>query len=189
MKLVFSINIFLKLSIYNFQKITYTLQIIRYGLVAHFSNSDMLLFADDLKVVCIIKTSNDAAMLQNDLNHLCDWCCQNKLYLNNNKCKVMTFSKKQSPYLRSYYLNDLELIWVKQNNDLGIYFDKSFSFSTHCTPVQSKFSSMLSFIIRSCKDFKNPIVLKSLYCVYIHSILDYYSIVWSPSIVGSIHAI
>lgn len=130
----------------------------------------MILFAENLKVF-LIKTSNDAAMLQNDLNQICDWCGQNKFNLNINKCKVMAFPKKLSPYLHSYYLNDL-----------GIYFDKFLSFNTQCTHMQSKASSMLSFITRSCKDFKNRIALKSVYCAYVRSTLD--SIVWSLSMVG-----
>jgi hypothetical protein len=57
----------------------------------------MLLFADDLKIFRIIKTPNDAVFLQNDLNHLGDWCGQNKLYLNNTKCKVNDLLEKAIP--------------------------------------------------------------------------------------------
>ena len=48
---------------------------------------------------------------------------------------------------------------------------------------------MLGFINRSCKSFNNPHALKALYCSYVRSILDYNSIVWSPSRVGPIQTI
>lgn len=80
----------------------------------------MILFVDNFKIVRIIKTSDNAEMLQNNLNHLCVWCGQNKLYLNISKYKVMTFSKKRSPHLHNYYLNNLEVTRVNQNKDLGM---------------------------------------------------------------------
>lgn len=149
-----------------------------------FKNLLMLLFADDLKIFRIIKTSDNATMLQNYLNQLCTWCNHNKLYLNISKCKLTTFSRNRSPHLYNYYSNDLELTRVKQNKHLGIFFGISLSFNAYYTHVQSKASSMLGFITRSGKNFKNPIVLKSLYCVYVRSILDYNSIVWSPCMFG-----
>lgn len=48
---------------------------------------------------------------------------------------------------------------------------------------------MLGFINRSSSDFNNPKALKSLYCSFIRSILEYYSIVWSPYTLGPINFI
>lgn len=44
---------------------------------------------------------------------------------------------------------------------------------------------MLGFINRSCKDFVNPLALKSLYCSFVRSLLDYGSIVWSSQSIGA----
>ena len=103
-----------------------------------FANSRMLLFADDLKLFRIIKTSNDAELLQNDINVLCDWCNQNNLLLNISKCKVLTFSRKRTPYLSNYYLNDSLLTRVYKNNDLGIIFDAFLSFNEHYLVFKTK---------------------------------------------------
>ena len=40
---------------------------------------------------------------------------------------------------------------------------------------------MLGFIKRNCKDFSDPLTLKSLYVSFVRSILEYASPVWSPS--------
>lgn len=72
-------------------------------------NSQMLLFADDLKIFRVIKISDDVEKLQNYLNYLCTWCDFNKLYLNISKCNVTTFLKKRSLSLLNYNLN--LMIW------------------------------------------------------------------------------
>jgi len=48
---------------------------------------------------------------------------------------------------------------------------------------------VLGFINRSCKSFNNPYALTPLYYSYVRSILDYGSMVWSPSRIGPIRAI
>jgi len=154
----------------------------------------MLLFADDLKLFHINKSPNDVVLLQNDLNVLSDWCSKNNLLLNVFKYKVLTFSKKREKYLYDsyitlYLLYESELTRVYKNDDLGIIFDESLTFNEHYLCIQNKASSMLGFINRSCKSFNNPYALKALYYSYVRSILDYASMVWSPSRIGPIHAI
>lgn len=58
-----------------------------------------LLFADDLKILNTIKNVNDCDSLQRQLHVLQDWCTRNKLPLNYNKCKTITFSKKKQSHL------------------------------------------------------------------------------------------
>lgn len=149
-----------------------------------FSESRMLLYANDLKLFRIIKNSNDSELLQNDLNYLYNWCDFNNLYLNVSKCKVMTFTKKRTPYLHNYHFNNSKFIRVYQNKDLGVLFDTSLTFNSHYISIQNKASSFLGFIKRSCQDFKNPTALKALYCSHVRSVLDYNSIIWSPSTLG-----
>ena len=39
---------------------------------------------------------------------------------------------------------------------------------------------MLGFIKRCCREFSDPYVLKSLYCAFVRSQLEYASVVWNP---------
>ena len=153
------------------------------------TNSHMLLFADDLKLFRIIKSPDDAVLLQNEINVLSNWCSKNNLLLNVSKCKVLTFSRKREKYIYDYLLYESELTRVYKNSDLGIIFDESLTFNEHYLYIQNKASSMLGFINRSCKSFNNPYALKALYYSYVRSILDYASMVWSPSRIGPIRAI
>jgi hypothetical protein len=60
----------------------------------HDINSNILLFADDVKLFGIFKTPLDTKLLQDDLDNISNWCNINKLYLNVSKCKVITFTRK-----------------------------------------------------------------------------------------------
>ena len=54
-------------------------------LVEHFCK----LFADDSKLIAIIRNSVDELVLQNDLDKLVDWSVKWKLGFNEDKCKVI----------------------------------------------------------------------------------------------------
>jgi len=139
-----------------------------------------------MKIYRIIKSPTDNLLLQEDLNRLSTWCTQNNLSLNVNKCKILTFSKNRNPALNNYYIDNIKLDRVYLYKDLGIYFDPSLSFNEHYIYIQNKASSMLGFINRSCKDFVNPLALKSLYCSFVRSLLDYGSIVESPQSIDAL---
>lgn len=48
---------------------------------------------------------------------------------------------------------------------------------------------MLGFISQSYNNFDNSAALKSLYCTFVRSILDYISIIWSPYASGPINSL
>lgn len=50
-------------------------------IVGVISNSNVLLFADDMKVFRRIGAPDDAVLFQADLNNIATWCVQNELYL------------------------------------------------------------------------------------------------------------
>lgn len=64
--------------------------------------------------------------------------------------------------------------------DLGVWFDEQLSFDRHVDFITSKTYSMLGFIKRICKQFKNVRALKSVYFAYVRSYLEYASVVWHP---------
>ena len=112
---------------------------------------------------------------------LSSWCHNNKLFLNINKCKVMSFYRRISPVLFDYQINNISLERVNEMKDLGILFDTTFSFVKHIDFIVSKAYSMLGLIMRICDDFNTALVFKSLYFAHVRSVLDYAAVVWSPS--------
>jgi hypothetical protein len=51
-----------------------------------------LIYADELKIIKVIRTLADCQKLQSVLDAFHQWCFQNKLVLNVRKCNIMSFT-------------------------------------------------------------------------------------------------
>ena len=71
-------------------------------------DSTIKLFADDAKLYRQIKTSDDVAILQTDLNHLSEWSSKWLLRFNPQKCKVMYFGHNNQQHAYTLNQNALE---------------------------------------------------------------------------------
>lgn len=69
------------------------------GVVDH---SEMLLFADDIKIFTEVTSSLDAKNLQSDIANLLSWCKSNQLHFNFQKCAVMTISRRNTTISENY---------------------------------------------------------------------------------------
>ena len=100
--------------------------------------SKCLMFADDLKIYCLVKSVLDATNLQRDLDMLSSWCQQNCLFLNNYKCKTMSVHRKRCPIVFEYQLNQIPLARLSVVKDLGVMLDSTLSFTQHVDFVVCK---------------------------------------------------
>ena len=154
-----------------------------------FVSAFFLLFADDLKFYLKVQDQHDCIRLQADLDRLTQWCDQNGMELNNNKCQLMIFSRGRSPLNHVYHIKGSSLFLAPQIKDLGVMLDSHLSFTPHLDSVVSKSLQMLGFIKRNTKDFLNIPSIKLLYCSLVRPHLEYCSSVWSPSYNVHIQAI
>jgi len=69
---------------------------------------------------------------------------------------------------------------VSEFKDLGVILDNKLSFLHHMETIINKANSMLGFLLRSCKSFRNVDTLKAIYFALVRSNLEYSSIIWSP---------
>ena len=145
-----------------------------------FLSSRFLLYADDLKIFKTIKNVLDASALQRDLNRFLQWCEVNQLYLNAKKCNVISFTRKRTKVEFNYSVYDTPLNRLRVVKDLGVLMDEKLTFNEHVEYIVAKAYSMLGFVIRTCKEFKNIKTLKSLYFAHVRSYLEYASVVWHP---------
>lgn len=145
-------------------------------------SSQILLFADDLKIFRTIKSLEDTRRLQNDINTIHNWCAINKLEINTSKCNSISFTRKTHCNLHqsNYNINGVALIQVNSIRDLGIIFDSRLSFESHIKNITSRAYKILGFISRSLKKFRDIGTYLTLYNTYVRTILDHGSTVWSP---------
>ncbi|GBN01220.1 hypothetical protein AVEN_254359-1 [Araneus ventricosus] len=101
------------------------------GICCKLGFSGCLLFVDDLKCFRQIRSSADAALLQNNLDNLYQWGIVNKLLLNVEKCSILSFTRKSQPIFYSYQINGILLLQSKSVSDLGVTIDPRFDFTQH----------------------------------------------------------
>lgn len=150
---------------------------------AHLGNrqfSDYLLFADDLKLFKRIQSVNDAELLQKDLDHLYQWCIENRLYLNISKCSIMSYTHRSQPFSYLYMINNNNLLRSVTVRDLGVTFNTTLDYSQHIDNIVSNAYKVLGFLKRKTINFSNQNALKLLYFSLVRSNLEYCSLIWDP---------
>lgn len=144
--------------------------------------SNILLFADDLKIFMKIKNMNDARILQSDIQTIIDWCRRNILGLNVSKCYLLSFTRRHDVTFQyfNYNINGNTLTRVNTMKDLGILFDSKLTFECHVNSIVKRSFSTLGFISRSLNKFKKLHTYMLLYNTYVRSIIEYCTPIWSP---------
>lgn len=145
--------------------------------VIQFSN--ILMYADDIKIFNTFNHSSQSFLLQSDLNNFFNWCVTNLMDLNLNKCKHMRFSRTVFA-LEKYRFGVFELESVVTFQDLGFLLDPKLDFKSHITMTVNKARGVLAFIKRWAKEFTDPYITKQLYTSLVRPILEYGSVVWDP---------
>lgn len=145
-----------------------------------FQKSKILLFADDMKVLKLVRRVSDVIDLQADLTRFESYCEINKLDLNVSKCFYMVFSRKNSIIDQGYVLRNQRLLRVNEIRDLGVIHDNKLLFDKHVANIVKKASQALGFIMRTATDFRSLKSIKVLYCAFVRSHLEYASQVWNP---------
>lgn len=140
----------------------------------------MLLYADDTKIFRVIRNPEDCTLLQNDLHNFQTFCNTNNLFLNPEKCLVISFSRKRTTINFKYDLCNKELTRVNQIRDLGVIIDSKLTFVPHIDNILNKSFKQLGFILRVGKDFRRPSTYKILFNSYVRSRLEFASSVWNP---------
>lgn len=153
-------------------------------------HSQISIYADDCKIFKRIQCEMDVEKLQEDLTRFGEWCSENELAVNVDKCASITFSRRKTlENKRRYTLNGQLLALRDVICDLGVDFDSKLSFSEHLNRTVSKASKTLGFIRRFSQDFHDPLILKTLYCALVRPHLEYCSLIWSPNTVTGVSRI
>lgn len=139
-----------------------------------------LMFADDLKIYRTIRSSEDAILIQHDVDRIERWCNSNLMKLNVQKCSHIRFSRKIQSKADSYKINGITIESVKEVRDLGVIMDDKLNFRSHIDSIVNKSARLLGFLKRSTKGFKLVRTKIVLYNALVRSHLEFASVVWSP---------
>lgn len=110
-------------------------------------NSSVNMFADDTLLSVAADSVEEAIdKMEQDMKYLYDWLNYNKLSLNINKTKYMTFTVKKNKNMnhRNVQIGGEEIEKVKKIKYLGIIIDEKLLFVEHLNYVKAKLYSRLA---------------------------------------------
>ncbi len=139
------------------------------------SNS-IKMFADDTKIYKIIKTTDDCASLQGDLDSLSRWSKNWLLQFNETKCVVLRI-RKAIDFI--YNINNVELLEVATQKDLGVHISNTLHPRYHINTIVKSAHRMLG-LIKRCFTDHTPQKMSTLYQTVVRPVLEYGSPVWAP---------
>lgn len=124
-----------------------------------------LLLADDIKLACTIRSILDVQRFQNYIDRLLEWCHENKLYFNPEKCAIITIRRIQSFIEATYAIGDLEVKRVNEFRDLGIPINEKMTFGGHIERATSRARQSMGYIKRISHGQFSVRVLKVLHII------------------------
>ena len=142
-------------------------------------HSNIIIFADDSKIVSPIKNEEDHINLERDLHAIIKWAHENNMELNFEKFQLLHHGRKEN--LKSEYKIDDNITLKKSKNvrDLGVYIEESLSWDMQLTKMLNSARRFGGWILR-CFNSRSPEVLLQLIKTFIIPRLEYCSPLWSP---------
>ncbi len=140
--------------------------------------SQVFLFADDTKIFRTIKSDDDQATLQTDLNKLSEWSEKWLLKFHPGKCKHMHIGKATNNPT-SYSLDSTNLESIRQEKGIGVIIDADLEFDRHISEKVKKATQMFALLRRSFQHMDETLFVP-LYKSLVRVHLDFASSVWAP---------
>lgn len=134
-------------------------------------------FADDTKLHNLANNSENCKKLQADVNNLVSWTHRWGMKLNHSKCSVMHCGPRNKNY--NYTIDGKSIKKTKEEKDLGLTVDSSFTWSLHSIQAAKKANRMLG-LIRRAFGFIPIDRFKIVYNTYIRPLLEYNQAVCAP---------
>ena len=144
------------------------------------SSSRVLMFADDTKIFREIKTLDDAFSLQKDLEKLATWSYSSGLLFNEAKCKAQCITRKKTPILSSYKLNNTAAELYAAEKDLGVWISKDLTWSKQVNEQSSRANKLLGYLQRNKRFIFGIEVRRTLCLALVRPHLGYATQIWAP---------
>jgi hypothetical protein len=85
----------------------------------------------------------------------------------------MSFSIKIDTFCYDYNFGGAIISRPDSIKDFGIVLDRKMTFDLHINYIISRSMSMLGFVKQFGRELSDPYVLKTIYCAFVRSILEY----------------
>ena len=141
-------------------------------------NSNTRLFADDTAVDRKIKSKEDQAKLQEDLDSLAAWEAQWDMAFHPDKCQVLQISSK-SKIEADYTLHGQKLEVVHSTKYLGVNIQDNGKFDVHINSITNAGNKMLGFTRRNLR-VNSKSVKEKAYKMLVRPRIEYAAAVWDP---------
>ena len=149
-------------------------------------HSQVSSFADDTRVKRKIKTEDDVALLQEDLNCLLDWTHANNMKMNSDKFELMKYGPlydiKQDT---SYQAHHQTITPTQHTRDLGITMSADGTFTQHIIDTTNTAKKLTGWILRTFTTRDRACML-TLWKALVLPRLEYCCQLWSPHKTGDI---
>lgn len=136
-------------------------------------------YADDILLAQPIKDGSDEDELQLSLEGVVKWCSESGLKINQQKSKVIKFTRRQSDAITKYDVDGVELPEVEDIRYLGIIFDRKLSFNKQSSVLRERTTRFTYAAARLCGYLKKRKLCMRLYQIYIEPIILFGAATWS----------
>ena len=144
-------------------------------------DTNVLLYADDMKIYRQINSQLDRHTLQSDINSLEQWACTNKMRFHPGKCKVLHCRmQNQSPSNYCYTMAGTVIECSDGERDLGVVVVPTLKWNKQHRALLSKASQKLGLLRRNCSFSKNIFHRRTLYLCMVRSQFEHCSQIWRP---------
>ena len=137
------------------------------------------LFADDAKLLKIIKSQDDCKVLQADIDKIHDWSIRWKLEFNAKKCHVLEMGKSIRRPSWNYRIGEEMITKSKEEKDLGVIIQDTLTPDRHIGGIFGASYRMLTNI-RIAFNYLDKDIMKRIIMNMIRPKLEYAAVVWSP---------
>ena len=137
-------------------------------------NANLILYADDASVVCYADNFYELELVVNNvLNVINTWMCENGLKLNHNKCQylVINLSSRQIPDL-NINIDGNNIAKTDSLKILGLFFDERLAFVKHIQYLSHKINSRLK-LFRRIREYIPIKEMNLLFKALVQPLLDY----------------
>jgi len=147
-------------------------------------------FADDTRATKGILTEDDSVDLQTDLFQIYQWSINNNMEFNTVKFELLRYGKHNELKERTSYVTpEWNTIEEKEHvKDLGITMSSDATFKTHINNIIESAKRTSAWIMRTFKA-RDKLTMMTLYKSLVRPILEYASVLWSPTAKGDIQRI